>query len=78
MKRFHTMELFGSTEIKITKDENCENVPYLKITEVISVHCNNVNKSYQQHSAVLHTFVPNKSFGQLLQISSSTSVFKDI
>ena len=57
------MELFGSTEIKITKDENCENVPYLKITEVISVHCNNVNKSYQQHSAVLHTFVPNKSFG---------------
>ena len=65
------MELFGSTEIKITKDENCENVPYLKITEVISVHCNNVNKSYQQHSAVLHTFVPNKSFGITLIVSKA-------
>ena len=29
------MKLFGTTKGKITKDENCENVPYLEITEVI-------------------------------------------
>ena len=28
-----------------------------------------VNNSYQQKSKVLYTFVPNKSFGQLLDIS---------
>ena len=31
-----TMELLGSTKIKITKDENDENMPYLEITEVVS------------------------------------------
>ena len=34
-----TMKLFGSTENKITKDRNVENVPHLEITEVVSVHC---------------------------------------
>ena len=29
-----TMKLLGSTESKITKDKNCENVPHLEITEV--------------------------------------------
>ena len=29
------MKLLGSTESKITKDENGENVPYLEITEVV-------------------------------------------
>ena len=33
-----TMKLFGSTENKITKDRNVENVPHLEITEVVSVH----------------------------------------
>ena len=43
-----TMKLLGSTENKITKDENDENVPHLEITEVILVHCNIVNNDYQQ------------------------------
>ena len=60
-----TMKLLGSTKSKITKDENNENVPYLKITEVALIHCNVVNNSYQQNSRVLYTFIPNKSFGQL-------------
>ena len=34
------MKLFGSTKSKITKNENGENVPHLKITEVVLVHCN--------------------------------------
>ena len=44
-------------------------MPYLGITEVQLIHCNAVNKSYQQNSRVLYTFVPNKSFGQLLDVS---------
>ena len=39
------------------------------------MHCNAVNNSYKQNSRVLHTFVPNKSFGQLLDISPQTFVF---
>ena len=53
------MKLLGSTKSKITKDENGENVPYLEITEVILIHCNVVNNSYQQNSRILYTFVPN-------------------
>ena len=59
------MKLLGSTENKITKDKNGENVPRLEITEVVLVHCNIVNNDYQQDSRVLYTFVPNKSFGLL-------------
>ena len=69
------MKLLGSTERKITKDENGENVPYLEITKVVLVHCNIVNNSYQQNPRVLYTFVPNKSFGQLLDISPKNFIF---
>ena len=64
-----TMKIFVSTKIKTTKDENGENVCHLKITEVVLTHCNIVNNDYQQDSRVLYTFVPNKSFGLLLDIS---------
>ena len=70
-----TMKLLGSTESKITKDKNGENVPHLEITEVVLVHCNMVNNDYQQDSRVLYTFVPNKSFGSLLDISPSNHIF---
>ena len=69
-----TMILFGSTENKITKDKNGENVPHLETTEVVLVYCNMVN-DYQQDSGVLYTFVPNKSFGSLLDISPSNHIF---
>ena len=48
-----TMKLLGSTENKITKDKNGENVPHLEITEVVLVHCNIVNNDYQLDSRVL-------------------------
>ena len=64
-----TLKLLGSTISKITKDKNGENFPYLEITEVVLVHCDVVNNSDQQNSRVLYTFVPNKSFDQLLDIS---------
>ena len=69
------MKLLGSTESKITKDKNGENVPHLEITEVVLVHCNIVNNDYQQDSRVLHTFVPNKPFGSLLEISTANHIF---
>ena len=62
------MKLLGSTKSKITKDRYGENVPHLEITEVVLAHCNIVNKDYQQNSRVLYTSIPNKSFGQLLDI----------
>ena len=68
------MKLLGSTENKITKDKNGENVPHLEITEVV-VHCNIFNNDYQQDSRVLYTFVPNKPFGSLLEISPTNHVF---
>ena len=64
-----TMKLLGSTENKITKYKNGENVPHLQITEVVLVHCDIVNNNYQQDSRVLYTFIPNKPFGSLLEIS---------
>ena len=53
------MKLLGSTESKITKDKNGENVAHL----LVLVHCNLVNNDYQQDSRILHTFVPSKTFG---------------
>ena len=41
-----TMKLLGSSESKITKDENGENVPLLEVVELVLVHCNLVNNDY--------------------------------
>ena len=62
------MPLLASTE---------NNVPHLDITEVvlISVHCNIVNNDYQQDSRVVKTFVSNKPFSSLLEISTKNHVF---
>ena len=70
-----TMKLLGSTNNKITKDKNGENASHLEITEVVLIHCNIVNNDYQQDSRVLYTFVPNKSFGSLLEISPTNHIF---
>ena len=63
------MKLLGSTKSKITKDKNGENVPYLETVELVLIHCNLVNNNYQQNYRILYTFVPNKPFGSLLEIS---------
>ena len=69
------MKLLGTTKSKITKDKNGKNVPHLEITEVILVHCNTVNNDYQHDSRVLYTFIPDKSLGQLLDISPKNFIF---
>ena len=64
-----TMKLLGSTKKDVNKDKDGEDVPKLESVEVVLVNCNLVNNSYQQASNVLFTFVHNKQFGQLINIS---------
>ena len=44
-------------------------MPKLESVEVVLVHCNLVDKNYQQASKVLFTFVSNKKRGQLITIA---------
>ena len=64
-----TMKLLGSTKKDVDSDKNSENVPKLESVEVVLVHCNLVKNDYQHTSKVLFSFVPNKQFGQLINIS---------
>ena len=70
-----TVKLLGSTESKITKNKKGENVPHLEVVELVLVHCNLVNNDYQQDSRILYTFVLNKAFGSLLEISPINHIF---
>ena len=63
-----TMKLLGSAYKVVDKDKNSENVLKLESVEVVLVHCNLVKNDYQHTSKVLFSFVPNKQFGQLLNI----------
>ena len=69
------MKLLQSTKDTIDVDKNSENVPRLENVEVVFVHCNLVNNSYQQHSRVFFTFVPNKQYGPLISISPHSLTF---
>ena len=66
------MKLLGITKKDGDTDKNSENVPKLKSIEVVSVHCNLVKNNYQHSSKALFSFVPNKQFGQLINISPNT------
>ena len=58
-----TTKLLGSTKKDVDKDRNGEDVLKVESVEVVLVHINLVNNSYQQASKVLFTFVSNKQFG---------------
>ena len=62
------MKLLGSAKKDLDKEKDGEDVSKLESVEVVLLHCNLVNSSYQQASKVLFTFVPNKQFGQLITI----------
>ena len=64
-----TKKLLGSTKKDVDSDKNNENVPKLESVEVVLVHCNLVKNDYQHTSKVSFSFVPNKQFGQLINIS---------
>ena len=63
------MELLGTTKKDVDKDKNGDTVLKLHSVEVILVHCNLVKNDYQHTSKALFIFVPNKQFGQLINIS---------
>ena len=69
-----TMRLLGSSTNTIDGDKNSELVPKLESVDLVLVHCNLVNNSYQQASKVLFTFVPNKKYGQLITVSPETLI----
>ena len=69
------MKLLGSAKSKIIKDKYGENVPHLEVVELVLVHCSLVNNDYQQDSRILYTFVPNKPYGSLLEISRTNHIF---
>ena len=70
-----TMKLLGSNESKITKDKHGENTPHLEIVELVLIHFNLVENNYQQNSRILYTFVPNKPFSSLLEMSPPNHIF---
>ena len=63
------MKLLWSTKKDVDQDKDGEDVPELESVEVVLVHCNLINNNYQQTSKVLFTFVPNKQFGQVINIA---------
>ena len=68
-EKTETMKLLRSTKKDVDSDKNSENVPKLKSVEVVLVHYNLFKNDYQHTSKVLFSFVPNKQFGQLINIS---------
>ena len=73
--RIYVNRIENRITFKITKNKNGENVAHLEVVELVLVHCNLVNNDYQQDSRILYTFVPNKTFGSLLEISPTNHVF---
>ena len=63
------MKLLGTPTNEITK-YNLEN------TEVVLVYCYIFNNGYHRVSGVVYTFIPNKSIGQLLDISYKILYFQ--
>ena len=62
------MILLGSTKKDFDQDRDGQDVRKLESVEVVLVHCNLVNNTYQKASKVLFTFVSNKQFTQIITI----------
>ena len=69
-----TMRLLGSSADTIDADKNSELVPKLESVDLVLVHCNLVNNSYEQASKVLFTYVSNKKYGQLITVSPNSLI----
>ena len=68
------MKLLGSLTDTIDGDKKSELVPELESIDLVLLHCNLVNNSYQQASKVLFTFVLNKKYGQLIIVSPESLI----
>ena len=65
-------------KVKQLEKKNGEKVPHLEIVELVLIHCSTVNNNYHQNSRILYTFVPNKPFRSLLEISPTSHIFLKI
>ena len=45
------------------------------ILNLVLLHCNFANNDHEQDSRVLYMFLPNKSFGSLLEIYPTNHIF---
>ena len=63
------MTLLGITKKDVDSDKSSENIPKLEYVEIVLVHCNLVKNDYQHTSKLVFSFVLNKQFGQLINIS---------
>ena len=68
------MRLLGSTKNDVDADKNGKIVPKLESVELVLVYCNLVKNDYQQASKVLFSFVPDKQFGQLINIKQNALI----
>ena len=64
-----TVRLLGSGKKEVDKDKDGKIMPKLESVEVVLVHCNLVKNDYQHTSKVFFFFVPDRQFGQLINIS---------
>ena len=62
-------EIIKKHKSDVGKDKGAEKVPNFNLVEVVLVYCNLVENDYQHTSKVLFTFLRNKQFGQLINIS---------
>ena len=67
------MALLGDGPI-IDKNKDGDNLPQIEQVHSVLVHCNVVQNNYQQDSKLLHTFVPDKQYGQLLVIEPKSLI----
>ena len=67
-----TMKLLGSTEKRITKQKNIENVVQLEVTDTVLVYCNLANNTYQHGSRFVYVLIRNKLYGYLIHILFSS------
>ena len=51
------MKLLGSTESKIAREKNGENVPHLEVVELVLIHCNIQEFKIQEY--YIHLFQAN-------------------
>ena len=65
-------EIVRKCKKDVDRDKDGEIVPKLEPVEVVLVHCSLVKNDYQHTSKVLFSFVPNKQFGQLINILRHT------
>ena len=80
-------QTLGFSQSPLTNgDFNGEDTPQIEKVNNVLVHCNLVNNRVVNDSSVIHSFVPNNSFGSILSISPNypfwhntrNASFKDI